>query len=79
MKILREDDNFANTIGNNFLFDYKVDHDMDEFRAEIRKFVLRLAYVTAASEDRTNIQKGIKEQVEEVGNMSCSEIVELQL
>eukprot|EP00957_Ditylum_brightwellii_P063883 4846956-Ditylum_brightwellii.AAC.1 len=64
--MLREDENFANSIGKHIIFQYQVDHDMDEFRAEILKFILRLAFVTAASEDRKNAHKAIKEKEEEV-------------
>eukprot|EP00957_Ditylum_brightwellii_P108347 8265910-Ditylum_brightwellii.AAC.1 len=76
---MRKDDNFADMIGNVCIFYYKVDHDMDGFRASIRNFILRLAYVTATSEDRAKILKGIKEKEEEVGTMSCSESVQLEI
>eukprot|EP00957_Ditylum_brightwellii_P106819 8149196-Ditylum_brightwellii.AAC.1 len=50
---------------------------MDEFRAEIRKLVLRLAFVTATCEDRKMTKEAMKKQ-EAVGNMSCKESPELQ-
>eukprot|EP00957_Ditylum_brightwellii_P127572 9728642-Ditylum_brightwellii.AAC.1 len=40
MKTSRGDEHFANCIGNNVIFKYQVDYDMDEFRAKIRKFIL---------------------------------------
>eukprot|EP00957_Ditylum_brightwellii_P002310 177892-Ditylum_brightwellii.AAC.1 len=51
---------------------------MKELRAEIRKFIVRLAFVTTASEDRKMTNKLIKEKEETDGNMSCQESVEIQ-
>eukprot|EP00957_Ditylum_brightwellii_P107061 8168418-Ditylum_brightwellii.AAC.1 len=66
MKTLREYEYFANTLGKNIIFQYQVDHDMDDFRAEIRKFILRLEFVTATIEDRKKTHKSIKEKEEAV-------------
>eukprot|EP00957_Ditylum_brightwellii_P036533 2767213-Ditylum_brightwellii.AAC.1 len=62
IKTLKIDEHFANCIGNNVIFKYQVDHDMDEFRAEIRKFIVRIAFVTAASEDRKMTKEIIKKR-----------------
>ena len=78
LKTLREDEDLVETIGNSDIFKYHVPHDMKEFRAEIRKFIVRLAFVTVASEDRKMTNKLIKEKEETVGNMSCQESLEIQ-
>jgi hypothetical protein len=52
MRTLRGDENFMETIGNFKIFKYHLQHDMKEFKAEIRRFIVRLAFVTAVSEDR---------------------------
>eukprot|EP00957_Ditylum_brightwellii_P109629 8361577-Ditylum_brightwellii.AAC.1 len=62
MKTLREDEHFTNCIGNTVIFKYQIDHDMNEFRAEIRKFIVRLAFVTAPSEDRKMTKETIQKK-----------------
>ena len=52
MKKLREDEGLVETIGSCNIFKYQIQHDMKEFKAEIRKLIVRLAFVTAVSEDR---------------------------
>eukprot|EP00957_Ditylum_brightwellii_P179678 13686803-Ditylum_brightwellii.AAC.1 len=64
MKTLREDEDLVETIGNSDIFEYHVQRDMKEFRAEISKFIVMLAFVTAASEDRKMTNKLIKEKEE---------------
>eukprot|EP00957_Ditylum_brightwellii_P072986 5546167-Ditylum_brightwellii.AAC.1 len=73
MKTLREDEDLVETIGNCKNFKYQVQHDMKEFKAEIRKFIVRLAFVTALSEERKMTYKIIKDKEESVDNMSCQE------
>eukprot|EP00957_Ditylum_brightwellii_P145161 11056902-Ditylum_brightwellii.AAC.1 len=62
MKTFREDEHFEKSIGNNDIFKYCIYHDMNKFRAELRKFIVRLAFVTAASEDRKMTKKTSKEK-----------------
>eukprot|EP00957_Ditylum_brightwellii_P078331 5955989-Ditylum_brightwellii.AAC.1 len=52
MKTLKEDEDLVETIGSSDIFKYHVQHDMKEFRVEISKFIVRLAFVTTASKDR---------------------------
>eukprot|EP00957_Ditylum_brightwellii_P131328 10016735-Ditylum_brightwellii.AAC.1 len=48
---------------------------MKQFTAEIRRFIVRLAFITAVSDDRKKTYKLIKDKEVSVGNMSCQESV----
>eukprot|EP00957_Ditylum_brightwellii_P108143 8250434-Ditylum_brightwellii.AAC.1 len=73
MNTLMDDEHFTKCIGNNVIFKYQIDHDMNKLRAEIRKFIIRLAFVTAASEDKRMTKETIQTKEEAVGSMSCEE------
>eukprot|EP00957_Ditylum_brightwellii_P093179 7094413-Ditylum_brightwellii.AAC.1 len=66
MKTLREDEDLVETISNSDIFKYHVQDDMKEFRGEIWKFIVKLAFVIVASEDRKMTNKLVKEKEETV-------------
>eukprot|EP00957_Ditylum_brightwellii_P198286 15109719-Ditylum_brightwellii.AAC.1 len=78
MKTFGEDEKFAKTLGKNFIFKYQMKLDMDEFRVEVQKFILRFAYITSKCDDRNEVVQKIKEEKDEIGTLSCKEHLTLQ-